>query len=237
MGRRRPALSRHRRPVRQTPHHRPPPPRQEDCETDPQAETSTGSEADTETGPEGTLPAQANRNAEALHQMLAVYGTDPHAPTRHGHTATLHLTCDLDTLHGEDTGRLPQLEGRPISVAKARLLACEAAIIPTVFDYTTGEAIELGRTARLPNAALRRKLELEQPDGCAWTGCTRPIHWTEAHHLRHWADGGETTADNLILLCRFHHGRIHTPAGASPKPAPAPRSSSTTKATHRPRPT
>ncbi|GAB4008072.1 hypothetical protein GCM10029992_63520 [Glycomyces albus] len=116
--------------------------------------------------------------------MLASFGTDPHAPTRHGHTATLHLTCDLDTLHGEDTGRLPQLEGRPISVAKARLLACEARIIPTVFDYTTGEAIELGRTARLPNAALRRKLELEQPDGCAWTGCTRPIHWTEAHHLR-----------------------------------------------------
>ncbi|GAB3992780.1 hypothetical protein GCM10029992_02770 [Glycomyces albus] len=126
MGHRRPSLGRHRRPVRQTPHHRPPPPRQEDCDTDPQAETSTGSEADTETGPEGTLPPQANRNAEALHQMLSVYGADPAAPKRHGHTATLHLSVDLATLQGEDTGRLPLLEGRPISVAKARLLACEA---------------------------------------------------------------------------------------------------------------
>ncbi|GAB3995837.1 hypothetical protein GCM10029992_14150 [Glycomyces albus] len=169
--------------------------------------------------------------------MLASFGTDPHAPTRHGHTATLHLTCDLDTLRGEDTDRLPILEGRPISLARARLLACEAAIIPTVFDYTTGEAIELGRTARLPNAALRRKLELEQPGGCAWTGCTRPIHWTEAHHLRHWADGGATTADNLILLCRFHHGRIHTPAGPSPRPARGRRSSSTTTTTNPPPPT
>ncbi|GAB3998024.1 hypothetical protein GCM10029992_22650 [Glycomyces albus] len=171
-----------------------------------------------------------------MHQMLSVYGADPAAPKRHGHTATLHLTCDLATLQGEDTGRLPLLEGRPISVAKARMLACEAGVIPSVFDYEAGEAIELGRTARLPNTALRRKLELEQPEGCAWHGCTRPIHWTEAHHLRHWADGGETVAENLILLCRFHHGRIHTPAGPSPRPAPDRRSSSTTKAT-RPPPT
>ncbi|WP_205324213.1 HNH endonuclease signature motif containing protein [Glycomyces sp. YM15] len=57
---------------------------------------------------------------------------------------------------------------------------------------------------------LRHKLELEQPGGCAWAGCRAPISWTEAHHLEHWADGGSTTAENLILLCRFHHGRIHT---------------------------
>ncbi|GAB3992255.1 hypothetical protein GCM10029992_00750 [Glycomyces albus] len=137
------------------------------------------------------LPAQANRNAEALHQMLARFGTDPHAPTRHGHTATLNLSVDIDTLAGQATGRLPMLEGRPISVAKARLLACEAGVIPSVFDYTTGEALELGRTMRLPNAALRRKLEAEQPGGCAWHGCARPVQWTEAHHLRHWANGAK----------------------------------------------
>ncbi|MCC3765981.1 HNH endonuclease, partial [Glycomyces sp. TRM65418] len=129
---------------------------------------------------------------------------------RHGHTATLDLTVDIETLQGKDTGRLPLLEGKPISVAKARLLACEAGIIPSVFNYQSGEAIELGRALRLPNAALRRKLELEQPQGCAWHGCDRPVAWTEAHHLQHWADGGKTTAENLILLCRFHHGRLHT---------------------------
>ncbi|GAB4006968.1 hypothetical protein GCM10029992_59360 [Glycomyces albus] len=181
------------------------PPRQDECQADQEDQA---------------VPPTANRNAEALHQMLASFGADPKAPTRHGHTATLHLTCDLDTLRGEDTGRLPQLEGRPISVAKARLLACESQAIPSIFNYTTGEAIELGRTARLPNAALRRKLELEQPGGCAWHGCSRPIQWTEAHHLRHWADGGATTADNLILLCRFHHGRIHTPGWTITKTGP-----------------
>ncbi|MQM28993.1 HNH endonuclease signature motif containing protein, partial [Glycomyces albidus] len=79
---------------------------------------------------------------------------------------------------------------------------------------------ELGRTARLPNTALRRKLELEQPGGCAWHGCDRPVAWTEAHHIRHWADGGPTNAGNLILLCRFHHGRIHTTGWTVDKTGP-----------------
>src|SRR5690606_27724706 len=86
--------------------------------------------------------------------------------------------------------------------------------------YRAGEAIELGRALRLPNTALRRKLELEQPDGCAWSGCGRPVQWTEAHHIRHWADGGPTVAENLILLCRFHHGRLHTPGWTITKTGP-----------------
>jgi hypothetical protein len=184
-----------------------PPPRQEDQEVDP------------ETG-EGLLPAQANRNAEALHQLLAGYGSSPQAATRHGHTATLDLVVDIETLQGKDTGRLPLLEGQPISVARARLLACEAGVIPSVFNYATGEAVELGRAMRLPNASLRRKLELEQPEGCAWHGCDRPVAWTEAHHIRHWADGGVTAAENLILLCRFHHGRIHTAGWSVEKTGP-----------------
>jgi hypothetical protein len=163
-----------------------------------------------ETDEDGLLPRASGRNAEALHQMVAAYGTDPSAPNRHGHTATLNLTCDLATLRGEKTGRLPMLDGKPISVSKARLLACEAGVIPSVFDYSTGEAVELGRTKRLPNVALRHKLELEQPEGCAWSGCRAPIAWTEGHHVAHWADGGPTLAENLILLCRFHHSRIHT---------------------------
>ena len=163
-----------------------------------------------ETDADGVLPPAATRNAEALHQLVAGYGASPEAATRHGHTATLDLVVDIETLQGKDTGRVPTLEGRPVSLAWARFLACETRVIPGVFDYATGEAVELGRALRLPNVALRRKLELEQPGGCAWEGCGRPVSWCEAHHLQHWVDGGPTDAENLILLCRFHHGRIHT---------------------------
>ncbi|HEX9885681.1 MAG TPA: HNH endonuclease signature motif containing protein, partial [Longimicrobiales bacterium] len=33
--------------------------------------------------------------------------------------------------------------------------------------------------------------------------------FTDAHHIRHWADGGPTRLDNLVLLCRFHHRKVH----------------------------
>ncbi|GAB3648528.1 HNH endonuclease [Glycomyces tarimensis] len=179
-----------------------PPPRQDEVDQD------------------GCLPPAANRRAEAFHQVLAAHGADPNAAKRHGHTAILHLSVGIETLAGEDTGRVPTLEGDPISLGKARLLACEGLVIPNVFNYRTGEAIELGRALRLPNSALRRKLELEQPGGCAWTGCLAPVQWTEAHHIRHWANGGPTVAENLILLCRFHHGRIHTPGWTMQKTGP-----------------
>ncbi|GAB3223234.1 hypothetical protein GCM10027447_10760 [Glycomyces halotolerans] len=173
-----------------------------------------------ETDEDGILPAAANRNAEALHHMLGVYGSDPKATRRHGETCQLNLTVDVETLQGVDTGRVPTLEGRPISLAMARLLACEASVVPMVFDYRAGEALELGRAERLPNAALRRKLVAEQPRGCAWSGCGRPSVQCEAHHIRPWWAGGETNAENLILLCRFHHGRVHTPDWTVSKTAP-----------------
>jgi hypothetical protein len=31
----------------------------------------------------------------------------------------------------------------------------------------------------------------------------------DAHHVVHWADGGETKQDNLVLLCRRHHRFVH----------------------------
>jgi hypothetical protein len=31
----------------------------------------------------------------------------------------------------------------------------------------------------------------------------------DAHHIRHWADGGRTKLSNLALLCRRHHRAVH----------------------------
>src|SRR5690606_22892930 len=33
--------------------------------------------------------------------------------------------------------------------------------------------------------------------------------WLDAHHVHHWLHGGETSADNLILLCPTHHRLLH----------------------------
>ena len=31
----------------------------------------------------------------------------------------------------------------------------------------------------------------------------------DGHHVKHWADGGRTALDNLVLLCRRHHLAVH----------------------------
>ena len=33
--------------------------------------------------------------------------------------------------------------------------------------------------------------------------------YVDAHHIHHWADGGETSLENLVTLCRFHHRQLH----------------------------
>jgi predicted restriction endonuclease len=44
--------------------------------------------------------------------------------------------------------------------------------------------------------------------GCRFPGCT--LHcYVDGHHVRHWAEGGETKLSNLVLLCRFHHRLVH----------------------------
>src|SRR5918996_691233 len=76
------------------------------------------------------------------------------------------------------------------------------------------EPLELGRKTKVVPAALRRAVVVRD-GGCRFTGCDRPPGWTDAHHVRHWADGGETGLANLVLLCRPHHRVVHRGFGVA----------------------
>ncbi|MEU4245240.1 DUF222 domain-containing protein [Actinoplanes sp. NPDC026619] len=107
--------------------------------------------------------------------------------------------------HGGAHGRLDN--GVLISPADARLLACDAQIIPAVLG-TDGQVLDIGRARRLFNGPIRRALNLRDR-GCTFPGCDRPATWCEAHHIRSWAAGGPTALSNACLLCRHHHRVIH----------------------------
>ncbi len=166
------------------------------------------------------------RRGEALVTLVrrgvAAPGSVPTSPK-----AQLFVTVDLDTLRDRvaragspatcaagGTGRVAagEVVGAPqagllLAPSDVRRLACDAAVIPTVLG-SDGQVVELGCSVRLFTSAQVRRLWLRDR-GCSFPGCSMPAHWTDAHHLVHWADGGATDLGNAALLCPRHHTVVH----------------------------
>ena len=100
---------------------------------------------------------------------------------------------------------LAEAGGIHISAETARRLACDAATV-RMQHGPGGEIIDVGRRTRTISPALRRALNARDRQ-CRFPGCRN--RRCDAHHLRHWAHGGATALDNLVLLCRRHHRAVH----------------------------
>ena len=108
-----------------------------------------------------------------------------------------------------------------IPTALAQRLACDAEVWRAVLDPATGLPLEVGRAHRVVPYWIRKALHARDR-GCRWPGCQVPAAWTDAHHLLAWWLGGLTDIDNLLLLCRYHHSKVHEGRGSSnstPPPA------------------
>ena len=88
----------------------------------------------------------------------------------------------------------------------AKQLACDASR-RTVLENERGEVLNIGRRSRIVPWHIAHALRIRD-GGCRFPGCNRH-RWTDAHHIRHWADGGETSLENLVTLCRYHHRALH----------------------------
>jgi hypothetical protein len=96
--------------------------------------------------------------------------------------------------------------GDGISAEVSRRLLCDAGVVPMLEDGS-GRAIDVGRKRRTVSPALRRALEARD-GGCRFPGCTNR-RFVDAHHMVHWIDGGETSLENTLLVCRRHHRYLH----------------------------
>ena len=153
----------------------------------------------------------ARRMLDALLELARRSLAGDDLPDTGGHRPQMIITIDLERLRlgiGAATTPDGTVTGTPISAATARRAACDAGILPAVLG-TTGQPLDIGRETRVIPTAIRRALVLRD-HGCTFPGCTRPPSWTDAHHLRHWADGGPTSLTNLALLCGHHHRTVHT---------------------------
>jgi hypothetical protein len=119
----------------------------------------------------------------------------------------------VGVLRGTDLGTAAvQLErSGSFDDESVRRLACDASIRRVVMAGPS-QPLDVGRRTPVVSPALRRAVIVR--DGhCRFPGCDRPHSWCDAHHVRHWADGGATSLANLILLCRRHHRLLHEREG------------------------
>ena len=105
-----------------------------------------------------------------------------------------------------DPARCHVEDGPAISASTAQMIACAATWSWMLHD-SAGKLLDLGRRRRRPSTALRRAARERDKCRCRFPGCeSRRV---DLHHIQYWSNGGRTTLDNLISLCRYHHQVIH----------------------------
>ena len=159
--------------------------------------------------PRGTFmrgPSRAVRRADALAWMAERLFESGDAPALalDRHEIVVHVEAEV--LADGRAGRCEIEHRTAIAAETARRLCCDAGIVPVV-DGPNGEPLSVGRRTRSIPPAVRRALS-SRDRGCRFPGCPA-THRLHGHHVKHWADGGETSLDNLILLCPTHHRLVH----------------------------
>lgn len=113
----------------------------------------------------------------------------------------------LVTVHVDQTA-LAGGEGRSaLPIEAVKRLCCDShAVVLTENDE--GEPLNIGRKTRIVPTAIQRALRARDKNCCTFPGCCNR-RFLHSHHVEHWSNGGETSLDNLMLLCTKHHTLVH----------------------------
>lgn len=146
------------------------------------------------------------RNADAVVE-LARRSLDAGAlPTVHRERPHITVVTTPESLAGAPGA--PAAEAGwtgAITNATLRQIACDADITRVVLDGDS-RPLDVGRASRTATRYQRRAL-IARDRACR--GCGAPAPWCDAHHIRFWSDDGPTDIDNLVLLCRACHHKLH----------------------------
>ena len=159
---------------------------------------------------EDEAPSIAARRADALTEIAETYmnNSESSGSTADRYQVVVHVTADQvhsgQTSHIEDgPGVYPK---GTLTAVTSRRIACDSSIV-RIEEDKHGEPLSIGRRSRSIPPPMRRALRARDK-GCRFPGCTN-TRFVDGHHIQHWADGGETSLDNLVLLCRHHHHLVH----------------------------
>ncbi|MGD0560780.1 MAG: DUF222 domain-containing protein [Streptosporangiaceae bacterium] len=116
------------------------------------------------------------------------------------------LTGRMQATHPCRPGRCHLEDGPAISPADARLICCDATISTMTHD-TDGSILSVGRRTRKVPPAIRRAVRERDGVRCSFPNCNS--RRVDLHHIQWWSNGGETSLENLMNICRSHHRLVH----------------------------
>jgi hypothetical protein len=68
--------------------------------------------------------------------------------------------------------------------------------------------LSIGRKSRVVPKGIERAVRARDKNTCRFPGCCNK-RFVDIHHIEHWANGGETAVEQLMLLCSKHHTLVH----------------------------
>lgn len=163
----------------------------------------------------GQEVSRAQAAADALGALVDHYAGCRRLPRRGADRPRILVGIGYETLCGRlGTGTLLNT-GEQLSAQLARVLACDAGILPVVMGAGS-VPLDVGRERRLFTGHLRGLL-IGRDQGCAFPGCEAGPAECDAHHCTPWWAGGRTSLENGVLLCPFHHHVVEPVPGAPPE--------------------
>ena len=157
-------------------------------------------------GPEDERTA-AQRRHDALGEVVNHAMDQGTLPRRNGVRPHINVTTTIEGLKNELGAPPADLElSLPISTRTLERITCDSTMSRVLLADSM--VIDVGRATRTASGPTRRALR-SRDKGCRFTGCDRPVDWTNPHHIVHWARGGPSDTANMVLLCYFHHRLVH----------------------------
>jgi hypothetical protein len=152
----------------------------------------------------------AQRRADALGEICSEWLEGCNQTTVGGVRPHLSVTVDVNTLRaapGEPAEPAELGWTGPITASESQMIGCDATVSRILMDGPS-MVLDVGRATRTIPPALRRAV-VARDRTCAAPGCRRPPEHCDVHHVRFWEQGGDTSLENTVLVCRRHHRMIH----------------------------
>lgn len=161
-----------------------------------------------ERGPEteGGSAEPRPTNAEALAAVADSALAGGLAGRSGGERQQVVVHVDETALAGRGVGGCELAEGPALALETARRLACDSSLVRVRASGRAGRSRSDARRALDPTSLAQSAETARQRLPLPGVRDQRSV---DAHHIRHWAHGGETALDNLVLLCRRHHRLVH----------------------------